>query len=530
LYDVVARVTREVEDLEPSLEQLEAADLIHARGVAPDLEYVFKHALTQEVAYDGLLKSERAALHERAAFAMEQILRDRIPEFVETLAYHFTRGGVVDKAVHYLRESGKKCVERYAIAAAAAHYQSAYDLLTSCERTPAQDRALIELLCEWSLVHYYQGDCTHWRPLLEAHLELAATLGDAGLHGMYLGWTGHMLFWHLELDRSLECLDRASRLAETGGQQARARLRRDLASLDARDHGSPRRGRGRGRARRGAGAAVSGRAVPALQAAGGDRAERGDLGRPRARAARGPGAARDRRAHRELARAGAGSLRARAPPQQRARARPRPRGRAGRARRRPGSRVSSFSTVALAQALSGADRPEEALRSLAEVMPEAERLSQEIVVRIFRGFQASGRMGAGEPARGMRALEALRAEPAAGWIDLLPDWSTALASARIARREGSLALSGLLRNLGFVIRYALPARRRARALLERFADPTDERFAGAAGLANLELARLHAYAREHDAARSRAARAVDFYERRGAHHAAAIARELRDSG
>jgi class 3 adenylate cyclase len=130
LYAVVAEITREGDALAPSLAELETADLIRTRNRDPELEYVFKHALTQEVAYDGLLKTERQALHERTARAMERLLRDRLPEFVETLAHHYARGGVVDKAVHYLVEAGRKCVARYAIDDADAHYRQAYALLT----------------------------------------------------------------------------------------------------------------------------------------------------------------------------------------------------------------------------------------------------------------------------------------------------------------------------------------------------------------------------------------------------------------
>ena len=129
LYDVISKVATQKENLDPSLSDLESADLIRERSHEADLEYYFKHALTQEVAYEGLLKSERTALHARVAEAIEAQFAGRVEEVTETLAHHYLVGGVVDKAVHYLRAAGRKAMDRYALIEAEAHFQAAYRLL-----------------------------------------------------------------------------------------------------------------------------------------------------------------------------------------------------------------------------------------------------------------------------------------------------------------------------------------------------------------------------------------------------------------
>ena len=53
---------------------------------------MFKHPLTQEVVYNGLLKKERQRIHEQIGVVMEQLFENRLPEFYETLAFHFTHG------------------------------------------------------------------------------------------------------------------------------------------------------------------------------------------------------------------------------------------------------------------------------------------------------------------------------------------------------------------------------------------------------------------------------------------------------
>jgi len=114
-YAILKRIT-ELEDLiDRGLSMLERLDLIRTRSIQPDLEYMFKHALTQEVVYNGLLKKERQEIHERIALVMEQLFQDRLPEFYETLAFHFSQARSLHKAVDYLIKSGEKSVKRYAV-------------------------------------------------------------------------------------------------------------------------------------------------------------------------------------------------------------------------------------------------------------------------------------------------------------------------------------------------------------------------------------------------------------------------------
>ncbi|PQP33340.1 hypothetical protein C6A37_13420, partial [Desulfobacteraceae bacterium SEEP-SAG9] len=81
------------------------------------------HALTQEVVYNGLLKKERKEIHERIGLVMEQLFHDRLPEFYETLAYHFKQSQLVHKAVMYLMKSGEKSLKRFAVNDAHLYYK-----------------------------------------------------------------------------------------------------------------------------------------------------------------------------------------------------------------------------------------------------------------------------------------------------------------------------------------------------------------------------------------------------------------------
>ena len=76
------------------------------RGFSPTLEYTFKHALTHEVAYGGLLQERRRALHGRIVEAIERLHADRLAEHTEHLAHHSFRAESWDQAAAYLRRPG----------------------------------------------------------------------------------------------------------------------------------------------------------------------------------------------------------------------------------------------------------------------------------------------------------------------------------------------------------------------------------------------------------------------------------------
>ena len=115
LYDILKRISELEDTIDRGLSTLERLDLIRARSLQPDLEYMFKHPLTQEVVYNGLLKKDRQAIHEQVAHVMEELFQDRLPEFYETLAFHFKQGRSVTKAVDYLMKSGEKSLAIYAV-------------------------------------------------------------------------------------------------------------------------------------------------------------------------------------------------------------------------------------------------------------------------------------------------------------------------------------------------------------------------------------------------------------------------------
>jgi class 3 adenylate cyclase/tetratricopeptide (TPR) repeat protein len=117
------------EDLRRGLGHLQAAEFLYETRLFPDLEYTFKHALTHEVTYGGLLQERRRELHARLVGAIETVHRDRLGEQVERLAHHALHGEVWEKAVSYLRQAGLKAAGRSALPEAREWLEQALGVL-----------------------------------------------------------------------------------------------------------------------------------------------------------------------------------------------------------------------------------------------------------------------------------------------------------------------------------------------------------------------------------------------------------------
>lgn len=173
---------------------MERLDFIRTRTPHPDLEYIFKHALTQEVVYHGLLKKERQALHDRIGFVMEQLFHDRLPEFYETLAYHYRSGQSLLKAVDYLIRAGEKSLSRYALDESHLYFKEAFDLVSSkSDKTREDEKLLIDLITKWGYAYHYRADYMGLINLFKAHESLVESHADKARLVMFYGWLGFAL-------------------------------------------------------------------------------------------------------------------------------------------------------------------------------------------------------------------------------------------------------------------------------------------------------------------------------------------------
>src|SRR5262245_13459098 len=107
--------------------ELKAIELIYETSACPELAYVFKHALTHEVAYHSLLVQRRKELHRLIALAIEELYAERLAEQYEVLAYHFSRGEEWAKALEYLLKAAEKAAQAFATREATALYDQSLE-------------------------------------------------------------------------------------------------------------------------------------------------------------------------------------------------------------------------------------------------------------------------------------------------------------------------------------------------------------------------------------------------------------------
>jgi len=218
LYEILTRITELKAVVDKSLVGLERLDFIRARTLQPELEYIFKHALTQEVAYNGLIRKERQALHERIGLVMEELFQDRLPEFYETLAYHYKQGQSLLKAVDYLTKAGEKSLQRYALDECDSYFKEAYNLLSGkLEKTREDEKRLIDLIIKWGYTYHFRGNYMGLIDLFKGHEALAEFGEDKEQLEMFYGWLGLALGRREKLQNGYLYLQKALKLGEEIG-------------------------------------------------------------------------------------------------------------------------------------------------------------------------------------------------------------------------------------------------------------------------------------------------------------------------
>jgi tetratricopeptide (TPR) repeat protein len=125
--DVVREATKKPDDeLERILHDLQSAEFIYEQPSVGGARYTFKHALTQEVAYNSVLGERRKQLHERVGAAIERLYAERLDDHLEELARHYGRGSDAGKAGDYLTRAGQQAAQRGLYRESLAHVRDAF--------------------------------------------------------------------------------------------------------------------------------------------------------------------------------------------------------------------------------------------------------------------------------------------------------------------------------------------------------------------------------------------------------------------
>src|SRR5215510_2776347 len=229
------------ERLHQSLAQLQAAEFLYETWRLPEPAYTFKHALTQEVAYGGLVQGQRRALHAHIVEALETLAGDRLGDQVERLAHHALRGEVWDKALTYCRQAGEKALVHSAHREAVGYFEQALAALPHLPESRDTREQAIDLRFALRVALMPSGDLGRILALLREAEALAVALDDPPRLGQVSRFLSLYFYLMGDYDQAIAAGQRALALATASGDVVLRTLMHQYLGYAYQAHGDYRR-------------------------------------------------------------------------------------------------------------------------------------------------------------------------------------------------------------------------------------------------------------------------------------------------
>jgi len=211
-FRILQTITGMKEELKSQLINLQGLEFIYEKRLFPELEYIFKHILTQEVAYNSLLIKRRNEIHENIGKAIETIYTERLEEFYEMLAYHYSKTENHDNAAHYLKLSGTKAVGKHSPIEAFHYYQEALKVLKQLPESVENKKAQIEIIHLLYGPMMFLGQPEGSMECLQEGAKLSGEVGDErGLATFY----GYLALHHHQIGEPLPGIEYGEKAFQT---------------------------------------------------------------------------------------------------------------------------------------------------------------------------------------------------------------------------------------------------------------------------------------------------------------------------
>src|SRR5262245_2123714 len=208
------------EGLQHGLAHLQAAEFLYEARLFPEREYTFKHALTHEVAYSGLVQERRRVLHARIVEALEALAGDRVTEQIERLAHHALRGEVWDKALTYGQQAGEKAMARSAHREAVGYFEQALSALAHLPEARDTREQAIDLRFALRTALWPSGNVGRILACLREAESLAVALDDPRRLGQVSLFLSIHFYYMSAHDQASAAAQRALTLATASGEIA----------------------------------------------------------------------------------------------------------------------------------------------------------------------------------------------------------------------------------------------------------------------------------------------------------------------
>jgi tetratricopeptide (TPR) repeat protein len=216
-YRILDSITGMRQELKSHLMNLQGLEFIYEKSLFPELEYIFKHALTQEVAYNSLLINRRKEIHGKIGKAIESLYSDNLEEYYELLAHHYLRSDNKQKALEYLDLANQKAIELSAMEEAKVFFDDAMQLLDELPDTASNRRRRIELITQQFFVFQLLFMLPEYYELLKRYKPMAIDLNDEKLLGPLYAGMGTVEWWFGYIDRAIQTITKAIKLSKAAG-------------------------------------------------------------------------------------------------------------------------------------------------------------------------------------------------------------------------------------------------------------------------------------------------------------------------
>ena len=217
-HRLIKKVTEFSKDeLLTHLSVLKDAELLYERGIYPQSNYIFRHALTQEVAYNSLLQERRTELHERIGKTLEKIHTDKLDELCEVLAYHFLQGEDWQRTYRYCQQAGLKAYSHSAYEQAQRYFEEALTAIKKLPRQKARIKQEIDLRFNMRSPLVALGRHEEWGEWIRGAEPLAREINDDARLSNVLNYLSSLHWIHGQNRNAIELGEKALNFAERSG-------------------------------------------------------------------------------------------------------------------------------------------------------------------------------------------------------------------------------------------------------------------------------------------------------------------------
>jgi class 3 adenylate cyclase/tetratricopeptide (TPR) repeat protein len=134
-----AVVPKSDDELNRMLGDLQLGEFIYEQPAVGDTQYIFKHALTQEVSHNSVLLERRRQLHERTGGAIETVFLANLEDHLPELAHHYSRSANRAKALEFLHRAGEQAIRRASYSEAESHFTTALKMVLAMPDSSERD-------------------------------------------------------------------------------------------------------------------------------------------------------------------------------------------------------------------------------------------------------------------------------------------------------------------------------------------------------------------------------------------------------